>query len=437
MSFIDDYQIYTSRSESPINFNLFTAYGVVSALLGGRVWTEVNSEMVLNPNLYILYVAPPGSRKSTAMKMGRKLIRESVGKIQVRGNKVDKTPIIPLSASATSSTQFIKNLAQTERTINMTPTRTICPMLVCASELSSFLMVSPDILGVLTDLWDEPEFEYNTGNAGQVIVPGPYLTIMGCATPDWITSQLKTDIISGGFSRRVLFIYETTYERKSLRTKYDTQLYTKLKDTAKAIAKLRGPMEWEPETMDWFDEWYQDKTRDLKLADDKSTMGYANSKHDLVVKLATCVAAANLDMTIRLPYIKTALRHLEIVEPNIPKVFSGIGRNPTAPLIESMVEYIESTDPTKQKMGWVSEGELIRKFMKDFQRVEIVDTIHQLCKAERLMRHETTEEKIIWNERQSVPATIYSTPQWFTWYLEQKQLPCPPDNLPAITSRRH
>lgn len=417
MSFIDRYVEYSSKTEAHENFNLFTAYGVVSSLLGGRVWVEATNELIVYPNLFIVYVADPGSRKSTAMRNGHRLLRAAVGNKIIHRDK-NKIPLIPFAATASSAMQFIKNMESGWRPVTFgkdIPDRAISPMTVCASELSSFLLVSNDLIAVLTDLYDEADkFEYHTGSAGNVTIPGPYLTILGCCTPAWITSQLKSDIISGGFSRRALFVYENTFRRQSLRVRTDNELYRALVTEAQSILEMRGPFTWDNEAFEWFDAWYLDTTRDKDLQEDPTTSGYANSKHIQLLKLAICVAAAHRDRTIRLPYLKSALADLERIEPNISRVFRGMGRNSSAPLFESIMDFIET------KGGFATEQELTGRFMKEAQRNELTDILIQLETAGKIQFGSTKTTREVFGVVEEVKVHLFALPTWFDEYAKSK-----------------
>lgn len=417
MSFLDKYLTYTSQTEPPANFNKFTGYGIISSLLGGRVFLDVGSAFTAIPNLYIIYVAEPGKRKTTSMKIGRQLIKDIVQKTTVDNKDNKKVPLIPFSASVSSATQFIKNMDSDSRIVNIPgePKRVISPMTVCASELSSLLQISGgEMIGVLTDLWDsDVDYDYQTGNAGHLMLPLPYLTIMGCATPKWISSQLKGDIISGGFSRRALFIYETTFTRRSLQTELDTELYKDLIGIGKQIIRMKGKMRWEDGVLEWFDSWYLNPERDLKLQEDPTTAGYANSKHTQVMKLAVCIAAANLDMTMRKQYIEQALVDLTIIEPNIPNVFKGLGRNVSAPLISEVMDFIV------EKGGMVSDAELTKRFYKDAQSFELKDILYQLVKSEQLFLMETEDTIFFLGQETKKRTDVYCTTEYYEQNREQ------------------
>jgi hypothetical protein len=411
MSFISDYLAYTEPTEPPPAYHLFTAYGVIAALLAGKVSAKLTYNVALKPNLYIVYVGEPGGRKSTAMRLGQGLIRAAVGKQVVESLHLKKkVPAYPFGASATSSVEFIKTMHASTRLITNTVPQFPCtPFTLCASELSSFLMVSPDILATLVDIWDNPDFEYRTGNAGSVPLPNPYLTIMGCATPAWITAQLKTDIISGGFSRRALFVYARDFEKKDLDNRPDEILLPGLTAHAKKIAAMKGEMKWDPDARAWFNNWYKSNDRDLYLYEDPMTVGYARTKQDIVLKIATLVACSELSEEIHTEHIQQALAHLAIIEPNFSKVFRGIGKNPIAPLIDGVTQYLESMG------GIATQAEITKKFLKEGTQMQIREVLSQLETAQQIKHCKAADVKHVMGEEIKTTTYFYATAR----FLEQ------------------
>jgi hypothetical protein len=64
------------------------------------------------------------------------------------------------------------------------------------------------MIGFLTAIWDEPQFKEFTRKSKEVIINNPYLSMLAACTVDWVSTKLKQDVISDGFSRRALFILE-------------------------------------------------------------------------------------------------------------------------------------------------------------------------------------------------------------------------------------
>ena len=74
-SFFDLYFSYVGETECPRIFHRWTAISCVAALLGRSVAIPFGHSSIY-PNLYVMLMGPPGTRKSTAIKIGQKLISQ-------------------------------------------------------------------------------------------------------------------------------------------------------------------------------------------------------------------------------------------------------------------------------------------------------------------------------------------------------------------------
>lgn len=277
-------------------------------------------------NLYIVLVGPPAARKSTAMSICKRLLREL------------KT--IPFSAEATTKEALIREMADNQRTFDHPISGhkiPYAPITVCVTELSQFLSASKEnMVDFLTTVWDQDFYDYKTKNKGPNgerntdEIFGPYLNLLGCTTPSWISTYLKQDVISGGFSRRALFVYEDTRDRRITFPQITTAMaaeWENVKRISARISELRGEFKWAPDAIEYYDHWYQTH----KIKQDPSLVGYYDSKQILVIKIAMLFALSERqEIILRQDDIECALELLEITERNMLRVFEGVGRNELA-----------------------------------------------------------------------------------------------------------
>jgi len=79
-----------------------------------------------------------------------------------------------------------------------------------ASEIVTMLSAGGNPQGLIeffTDIYDREAFEVLTKNKGNDIIDAPYITILACMTPEQTNSLMKDRLITGGFSRRCVFVY--------------------------------------------------------------------------------------------------------------------------------------------------------------------------------------------------------------------------------------
>lgn len=272
---------------------------------------------VVSPMMYIIFVAPPGKKKTTAMYIAKDLIRE-IGDVT-------------FSADSQSKEDFIRTLSQNVVTCKDKNGRPFqySHMSVFLTELSNFIMLDPlGTIDMLTTIYDCKHYDRKMKNTGQDVVPNPFITLLACTVPNWITAYLKQDIIKGGFSSRAIFVLN---EDSDIRIPFPTitqeQLEAKreLLKYGHKLKSLSGEIVLSQEARDFYSHWYTSwqKPTDACLAP------WAERKHIHVLKVAMLMSIAeSLDLVIQVYHIQAAMELIEKVEADVPKIFEGMGQNP-------------------------------------------------------------------------------------------------------------
>ena len=71
--FFSHYLAYTSETEVPAFFNRWSAIAGIGAYLGRQYYFQ-HGHFTINPNQYCMLIGSPGTRKSTAIKLMKKLL---------------------------------------------------------------------------------------------------------------------------------------------------------------------------------------------------------------------------------------------------------------------------------------------------------------------------------------------------------------------------
>ncbi len=74
--FISLYLKYTSQTECPTFFHRWCAVTNLAAYLGRRPYFRFG-HFTLHPNLYVMLIGSPGTKKSSAIKIGTKLLKQA------------------------------------------------------------------------------------------------------------------------------------------------------------------------------------------------------------------------------------------------------------------------------------------------------------------------------------------------------------------------
>lgn len=317
-NFFRDYKTFTEGSESPDSYHLFCSLVALSAAVSRKVWLDMGYFRVF-PNLYCILVGPPGLRKTSALRVTIRLLKEL------------EAPFISDSITKQKLTQ---DAVANERHIDNLPPELsdyadYTPVTLIASELSE--LIGPSAAGMtsfLTSIYDEEgDYSERTKNMGTVVIKRPYFNLLGCTTPEWINTYMRQDIIGGGFSRRVLFVYESAMARRNalpVVTPEMSAAWLRCVHHARRVSAVFGPFKLEPAAKDFYVNWYNN----LKVPSDPILQNYYNSKHIQLFKVGMLVALSrDIRLVLTLEDLTTALAMLESIESNLLRVFEGVGRN--------------------------------------------------------------------------------------------------------------
>lgn len=326
-------------------------------------------------NLYTVLVGPPGGRKTTAMSIAKNLMRE--------------VKDIPFSAESETKEAIIGRMVSTERTMNMELAQkggsrgpiVYSPLTICVTELAEFIGPSQEgMTTFLTTVYDQDFYDYGTIKRGQELITGPYLVLLGCTTPAWITARLRDDVISGGFSRRAIFALET---ERGKRITFPTitaemmQCWVHCVEYCRKLKSLQGVFKWHPDAMKFYDHWYQT----MVIPDDPLLAGYYDTKHIQLLKVSMLLAISeSMDLVLEERHLKLGLEQLFLTERNLHRVFEGIGRNELNAMASKMLDLL------RQNGGVMTEKAVYSKMFQDGNDTEIRQVIEHLTNSDKVVQ---------------------------------------------------
>lgn len=351
------------RSEAPESYIFWTGIFALSSVMKRRVLLPKRylGSWTAYPNFYIIFVSPPGkARKSTTVDYADDLL--------------DEIPHISVASSAMTAQVLIKRLSETQD----------CSISIRSREFGTFIAPSQMLMvDVLTDLFDGKKKHSNETIMRNVeFVENPCVNLLGATTPSWISENLGESMVGGGFTSRVVFVYESKVRRRKLFYKdVDQNVLAKLKtnlveDLAHLASNVEGEFEIEnKETEDKIEEWY------VKTADqegDNRLVGYYERKPAHVLKLAMLLHLAQSDeKVITMTDFEMALQILAQVEKTLPNVFQTVGKNPYTSEMDAILEYIEFK-------GKVTRKELLARFYHAAPPTTLLELIGALVTMDKI-----------------------------------------------------
>lgn len=385
MNFLQAYHIYSSGNEAPEEFHQWGAFAALSACCGPYLWTDLGGVGNIQPNLFILFVSPPGIKKSTAKDFARDLIRAAA----------TPTAPIPIAPSSTSKEAFIEHLANPKSPCQMSyrwedKLRKYTKCSIFSNEFVNLVQVGGDPLAwiqVLTDIYDpQPCYDVSTISRGAKDIPYPYVTLLGCMTPELTKSLINENALSGGFSRRVIYIYANKKGPPVPRpqtTPEQLEAKKSLIEHCRRIQTLQGRFEFSEEAIQSYDAWYLDNYKESETATSAAVVNFLQSKAILIIKVAMlCRVAWSNTLVIDKDDIELAIAMVTSAQRHIDTIFAGIGRNPHAATMAGIQQFIKFH--CEKPPHYVTRKKIYANFVSHASIPEIDKLITQMTAIEQV-----------------------------------------------------
>lgn len=208
MNFISDYLDYVGDTEVPITYHRWCCISMLGAYLG-RQYSMKFGHSALHSNMYIMLIGTPGARKSTAIKVAKKIITLA-GYDRISADKSSKEKfLLDLSgedvgdAGSTIDQMLDSNLWGTG-------TETECAeMFIACDEFNDFIgNGNIEFISMLGNLWDfEGNYQNRIKNGKSVNIVNPTISILGGNTPVNFARAFPPEILGQGFFSRLILIH--------------------------------------------------------------------------------------------------------------------------------------------------------------------------------------------------------------------------------------
>lgn len=285
--------------------------------------------------MYTVFVGHPGIGKGRAINPAIHLLREA----NTTNLMSDKLTI-----------QYIlERLAVGFTSAHATPTGMTFGVdsscMISAPEMEVFLTTS-DALPSLAELWEckDGPSDYGTRGKGLVQISKPCPTLIGGMTLRQACDYMSTKVVSGGFTRRVNFVYAADKDSSKPFPAWNGSVdktITELITDMRHISTLRGEVKLDKPAMALYKAYYHmaDKVNEF---DDEATVAYATSKWVHVLKLSTAICCSKRDsMLISQDDITEAVTAVEQCANDLQRVFRSVGDSNMAGGADRILKFLE------------------------------------------------------------------------------------------------
>lgn len=310
----------------------------------------------LYPNFYIVLVAGSARcRKSTALGIGARLLSE--------------IPDIRFLNGKASPEKFVHELEF------VAPEELAVPgTVINADELSVLLTrdsTGDRMMDLLTKLYDCPaRHEYKTFTHGDKIIRNVFITIFAGTTPESLAKSLPDAAFGGGFTSRIIFVFEEDTPKRNPLPELDpalTQMQEDLVNRLKQIQKMKGEFKLSDVGRDYYIDWYHK----LQPPEDSRLDGFFGRKHDHLLRLGMVLAADRGGTLVNEMHLDAANNALNAIEAGLPDAFQAIG-------LAKSTDNLERIKRQLQKFKRISHSELLKKnyrYVAKTEFRELMDTL--------------------------------------------------------------
>jgi hypothetical protein len=330
---------YGHSGEAPDNILLWSGVSAIAGALGRKCWID-QLTFKWFPNMYVVIVAPPGVvAKTTAAEVSMRLLR-----------KVDGVFFGP---NFTTWQALVEAFEEAKQVVEYAPGEAVetSSLTIVSGEFGNLISTEDrQMMDLLNTLWDCGAVDKATKKDGVERVDHPFLNMIACTTPSWISGNFPAYMIDGGLVSRIIWVYadakrECIAYPSNISEERQNEIKTMrryLVDDLGAIARLEGQFRLTPDAIRWGTDWYREHCRaHEKGRDDSRLGGFHARKQGHIHKLAMVLSASRGgSLTITREDLQRAEKEVSSLESTLLQIFDRIGRSETSNVAERLADYI-------------------------------------------------------------------------------------------------
>lgn len=393
--FLNDYLQMVDDSESPRIFHIWSAIFAAASAMGRRCWFPMGTFNIY-PNHYILLIGTPGTRKTTAASLAKKIVTQSTGvRFAPKDTGFQRQGLIMAFLGATESENkeymgavelgsrenSIMSLTQIDEITN-TPDEDMVNVLIheedkhhlalVASEFSQVIgQGNNSMLDFLGERYDGEGIEYQTKYSA-IKMKSTLMNLLSCTTPTSLSIALPPQAGGQGFLSRIILVYGARKYKEVPRPKAPPlEVIDRVKNCLDSVYyKISGPFSETPEAEKYCIDHYGYKP---DITDSRFAY-YSERRAGHLTKLAMVLAATQGSTLIQKADYEEAHRILVATEKGMPDALGEFGMNPLAMLKQSILEEL------RVSQGPMTMETILAMFHRDARSHEITEVVSDLVK---------------------------------------------------------
>ena len=369
------------RTDAPESFVFWSGLFTIASSLRRQVFfpKKYLGTWECYPHMYLMFVGPPGMRKTTTIDGGSRPLLKQVDGLKEGPDFFTKEAIIEKMQQSSD-----------------------CSLYLACDELSNVFQKSEKNRGgmyeFLTSMYDGKEtIESATKSSGTAFLEKPTLNFFSATTPGWISDNMPEGVITGGFASRCVWIYEDKLRINKMffdDVPEDIKLEDDILLDLLHISQLTGEFTWSDDGKAAMKAWETTEPPQFILTNDKLG-GYVNRRKMLTLKLAMLNSVMEKDeLVITAHDWEFATNAIATIEPNLPKIFGGVGKNRYSTEVDKIVAFVRNMNfYTKQE---VPLDEVLRTFQHSAEPRTLKDLIDFAVDSKMLCHAQKGSDHLFW-----------------------------------------
>lgn len=377
-SLIEEYIKYTSGGEVPVVFNRWAMIGGIAACLERNVFYPFGYGHI-NPNMYLMLLGSSGTKKSTTIKLVKKLMQQSGYETFAPERTTKEKFMLDLAAQSTTGMDADDILSQNLFGESGVDASAITPCMIAADEANDFFGINNmEFLSILGSLWDwDGKYENRTKADNKVIIPNPTLTILSGNTPTNFATAFPPTIFGQGFFSRLLLIHGEPNGNKVPRPRPPDQAHTT--HIIESISRLRKECHGEIKFTETANSLIDAIYLNYKTPNDPRFESYGNRRQTHLIKIIMAVAASHYTTFVNEDIVIEANTILSFAEQAMPKALGAFGAARDAEVVNKVLTLVNKSD------GPVQAPEIWEHIHRDLSRAsEFQDILTRLQHANQI-----------------------------------------------------
>jgi len=368
----------------------WTGISAIAAVLQRKCWVYVGRH-INYPMLYIVLVGNSGCGKGTAIEPTYKILEALK---------------VPMAADVEAGKAIYDSWKNTRKTTTFPnnpeiPDMVHCSLTAIAEEFTGFLeknKFQSEFVTRLCLVYDTVKDSITDKSSANVrYIPGAFINILGGTTPSSLRETLPKNLIGGGLTARINFVYGERPQNPIIddsATEEQKKLFDKLVIDLGYVYTLRGEFKWTPNAFNLYDKWRTERWKDpLKYG--PQFEHYMDRCMVYGPRIAMCFAAARKDFNFTIEE-KDFARTIDLIsrtEIDMPKVFQLYGANPEYEVMKGIIS-------TLKQHKKISFSAILTIHIRDAKEMDIrnmLQAIERMNICKRTIDNGTMESFYVYN----------------------------------------